>query len=227
VLLAVVGVANSVEDVAGFTLVQRIVRDQVLARVLGSLWGLAMGAVAVGSLAAPAIVDLTGARGALVVVGAVLPLLILATWRQLAAIDRDVDRPAAGLAQVDRVPMFAPLSLAAKEEIAARLIPVAAAGGEVVIRSGEPGDRFFIVAAGELRVDANGVGSTMHAGDSFGEIALLRDVPRTATVAAVVDSELYALERDDFLAAVTGHREARAAGDSVAAARIARSGGAG
>jgi MFS family permease len=224
VLLAVVGIANSIEDVAGFTLVQRIVRDQVLSRVLGTLWGLAMGAVALGSLAAPVIVDLAGARWALVVVGAVLPLLIVVTWRQLAAIDRDVAAPAAALAHIDEVPMFAPLSLAAKEEIASRLVAVTARRGDVVIRAGDRGDRFYIVAGGELRVDADGAASTMRAGDSFGEIALLRDVPRTATVEALVDSELYALGRDDFLAAVTGHREARAAGDAVATARLAESG---
>jgi MFS family permease len=220
-LLAVVGVANSIEDVAGFTLVQRIVRDHVLSRVLGTLWGLAMGAVALGSLAAPVIVEVTSDRAALVVVGAVLPLLILATWRQLAAIDRDIAVPAAGLARVEAVPMFAPLSLATKEELATRLVPLRVGAGEVVIRAGDRGDRFYIVAGGELRVDVDGGSSTMRAGDSFGEIALLRDVPRTATVQAVEDSELLALERDDFLAAVTGHREARAAGDSVAAARLA------
>lgn len=218
-LLAVVGVANSVEDVAGFTLLQRIVRDQVLTRVLGTLWGLATGAIAVGSLAAPALVEVAGARASLVAVGAVLPLLILATWRQLAALDRAFDAPRAGMAGVERVPMFAPLAMAAKEDIAARLLPISVPAGETVIRAGEAGDRFYVVRAGELRVAADGVDATMREGDSFGEIALLRDVPRTATVTAVVDSELLALERDDFLAAVTGHREVRAAGEAVAAAR--------
>lgn len=222
-LLAVVGVANSVEDVAGFTLLQRIVRDQVLTRVLGTLWGLAMGAVALGSLAAPALVDLLGARAALVAVGAVLPLLILATWRQLAELDRAFATPAAGMASVARVGIFAPLAMAAKEDIAARLLPVAVHAGETVIRAGDPGDRFYVVRSGELRVSADGVDAIMREGDSFGEIALLRDVPRTATVTALVDSELLALERDDFLAAVTGHREVRAAGEAVASTRIGRS----
>ena len=222
-LLAVVGAANSVEDVAGFTLIQRLVHDEVLTRVLASVWGLAMGAVALGSLVAPAIADAVGPRAALVLVGAILPLLTLVTWRQLLAIDR-VAAPAARLDLVERVPMFAPLSLAAKEQIARRLTPVDVPSGEVVIRAGEAGDRFYVVTAGELRVDAGGVEATMREGDSFGEIALLHDVPRTATVEAAEDSRLYALERDDFLAAVTGHREARAAGEAVAAARAERSG---
>ena len=182
-----------------------------------------MGAVALGSLVAPAIADAVGPRAALVLVGAILPLLTLVTWRQLLAIDR-VAAPAARLDLVERVPMFAPLSLAAKEQIARRLTPVDVPSGEVVIRAGEAGDRFYVVTAGELRVDAGGVEATMREGDSFGEIALLHDVPRTATVEAAEDSRLYALERDDFLAAVTGHREARAAGEAVAAARAERSG---
>ena len=106
--------------------------------------------------------------------------------------------------------MFAPLPLAAKEH---KLIPVSVAGGDVVIKVGEPGDRFYIVGAGELEVVAEGVSASAEAGDHFGEIALLRGVTRTATVRAVADSKLYAL-RDDFLAAVTGHPCARPARQS-------------
>ena len=119
--------------------------------------------------------------------------------------------------------MFEALSLAAKEHIAARLTPVEVAGGEVVMREGDSGDRFYVVTSGELSVRANGLDTTMREGDSFGEIALLRDVPRTATVTAVTDSRLAALERRDFLAAVGAHSEVRAAGESVATERLARS----
>lgn len=221
VMLAVVGAANSVEDVALFTLLQRLVPDRVLTRVLGLFWSLAMGGVAIGSLAAPLAVEALGARPAFVVVGAILPLLTLLTYRRLAAIDRAV-APAPELDLVDAVPMFAPLSMAAKERVAARLAELAVPAGEVVIRAGEPGDRFYVVADGELRVTAPGVEGTLARGDSFGEIALLRDVPRTATVTAATDSRLLALQRDDFLAVVTGHESARAAGEAVAAERLAR-----
>ena len=68
-LLAVVGAANSIEDVASFTLLQRIVPDDVLARAFGAIWGLAMGGVALGSIFAPAVVSLFGAQAALIVVG--------------------------------------------------------------------------------------------------------------------------------------------------------------
>jgi MFS family permease len=219
-LLAVVGAANSVEDVAVFTLLQRLVPDEVLTRVLGVVWGLAMGAVALGSIVAPLVVEALGARSAFVVVGAVLPLLALLAYRRLVEIDATV-APAAELELVRRVPMFAPLSISAKERVASSLVRVAIAAGERVIRAGEAGDRFYIVGSGTLEIDAPGRRVTAGPADFFGEIALLRDVPRTADVTATTDSVVYALERDDFLAAVTGHPGAHAAGTEVVEARLA------
>jgi MFS family permease len=218
-LLAVVGAANSVEDVAVFTLFQRIVPDHVLTRVLGIVWGLAMGAIAIGSVAATGIVALVGSRAAFVVVGAILPLATLIVWRQLVRIDREMLPPADELAIVEGVPMFAPLSIAAKEHMAARLVEVPVTAGEVVIRTGDSGDRFYMVADGALEV-TNGVHAQAHRGDFFGELALLRDIPRTATVIATTRSRLYALEREDFLAAVTGHSAVRSAGDAVVEQRL-------
>jgi MFS family permease len=219
-LLAVVGAANSVEDVAVFTLLQRLVPDEVLTRVLGVVWGLAMGAVALGSIVAPLVVEALGARSAFVVVGAILPLLALLAYRRLVEIDAAV-APAAELELVRRVPMFAPLSITAKERVASSLVRVAVAAGERVIRAGEAGDRFYIVGSGTLEIDAPGRRVTAGPADFFGEIALLRDVPRTADVTATTDSVVYALDRDDFLAAVTGHPGAHAAGREVVDARLA------
>jgi MFS family permease len=221
VLLAVVGAANSVEDVAVFTLLQRIVPDEVLTRVLGIVWALAMGGVALGSIAAPALVEGIGPRPAFVVIGAILPLLAVLTYRRLAEIDSAVV-PAPELELIERVPMFAPLSIAAKERVAANLVPLSVHAGELVIRAGEIGDRFYIVGDGELDISAAGLHKTAHKADYFGEVALLRDVPRTATVKAIVDTELYALQRNDFLAAVTGVAAAHAAGEAVAEERLAQ-----
>jgi MFS family permease len=220
-LLALVGAANSVEDVAVFTLLQRIVPNELLTRVLGVLWALAMGGVAVGSIAAPLLVDLIGARAAFFAVGAILPLLALVTYSRLSEIDRAV-APAPELGLIEQVPMFAPLSCAAKERVAANLVPLAVQAGEVVIRAGDVGDRFYIVGDGELDILADGVHKTARQADYFGEIALLRDVPRTATVIATVDSELYALQREDFLESVTGVEAAHAAGHAVAEQRLAK-----
>jgi MFS family permease len=218
-LLAVVGAANSVEDVAAFTLLQRIVPDEFLTRVLGILWGLGMGAVGVGSITAPGIVAAIGVPPAFVVVGAILPLVSVLVWRQLVRIDRELRAPAVELELVDGVPMFAPLSIAAKEHMAARMVELPVAAGEVVIRAGDHGDRFYVVADGELEV-TNGLHSKATHGDFFGEIALLHDVPRTATVRATVPSRLYALARDDFLAAVTGHSAVRSAGEKLVNQRL-------
>ena len=223
VLLAIVGAANSVEDVAVFTLLQRLVPNEMLTRVLGLVWGLAMGGVAIGSIAAPVVVRAIGPRPAFVFVGSILPLLALLTYRKLVAIDRTV-APAPELELIDRVPMFAPLSIATKEQVAASLFPISVPAGQVVIRAGDAGDRFYIVGDGELDIDAGGRHTTAHEADYFGEIALLRDVPRTATVKAAVDSELYVLRRADFLSAVTGHSAARAAGEAIAETRLKRSG---
>jgi MFS family permease len=225
VLLAVVGAANAVEDVAVFTLLQRIVPDEVLTRVLGFVWGLAMGGVAIGSIAAPALVAAIGPRAAFVAVGVILPLLTLLTWRRLVEIDRAVGAPAAELELIEGVQMFGPLPLAAKEHMAAALVPLSVSAGETVITAGDPGDRFYIVGDGEFEVLANGPRARARAGDHFGEIALLRDVLRTATVKAVVDSKAYALERDDFLAAVTGHPGVRDAGEAVVEQRLAAASG--
>jgi MFS family permease len=219
-MLAVVGAANSVEDVAGFTLLQRLVPDQILTRVLGVVWSLAMGGVALGSIVAPVLVEAIGPRPAFIAVGAILPLLTLLAYTRLVEIDRTV-APVPELELIEQVPMFAPLSVAAKERVAANLVPMSVEAGEPVIRAGEVGDRFYIVGDGEFDISADGVHGTAHRADYFGEIALLRDVPRTATVTAVVPSRVYALQREDFLAAVTGHDVAHAAGEAVVEERLA------
>ena len=220
-LLAVVGAANSVEDVAGFTLLQRIVPDAALSRALGLLWGAVMGAVALGSITAPALVAALGPRAAFAVVGVILPVVTLVCWQRLRAMDREVAAPTAELDIVAEVPLFEPLSIVAKEHLAARLTRFHVEPGEVVVRAGETGDRFYIVGDGELEI-TDGACASCHPGDFFGEIALLRDVPRTATVRATAPSDLYALERDDFLAAIT-HSGVRAAGDAVAEQRLSAS----
>jgi MFS family permease len=219
VLLAVIGAANSVVDVSGFTLLQRTVPDEVLTRVLGVTWGLAMGAVAIGSFVAPVVLSLTGVRPTFLVVGAILPVLVLVSHRQLSEIDSEV-APASQLALIERVGVFDPLSLVAKERIASHLVQVDVAAEDVVIRTGDVGDRFYIVGNGLLTIDAGSQSVPVGPGGFFGEIALLRDMPRTATVRATTDARLYALERDDFLAVMTGNSLARTEANAVATARL-------
>jgi CRP-like cAMP-binding protein len=146
-------------------------------------------------------------------------VIVLICHRRLMEIDSEV-APASQLALIERVAVFTPLSLVAKERIAAHLIEVDVAPGEIVIRSGAAGDRFFVVDAGSLTIDTGTQRIVVGPGDFFGEIALLHDVPRTATVQADTDARLYALERDDFLAIVTGNELAGTEARDVAAARV-------
>jgi CRP-like cAMP-binding protein/predicted MFS family arabinose efflux permease len=226
--LALVGGGNSVLDVAGFTLVQRMVDDAVLARVFGVLETGAYAGVGLGAILAPALVAVAGIRGALIATGLLLPSLALACWRTLGRINERVVVPERELALLRRLPIFAPLPPAAIERLAMKLVPAHRAPGEVVVRKGETGDRFYVVAAGELEVAPNGSATrSLTSGDAFGEIALLRDVPRTATVTALTDAELYALDRDAFVSAVTGSSASARAADELIDSRLELSGTAG
>jgi MFS family permease len=220
VLLAVVGAANSIEDVSGFTLLQRAIRDDSLSGVLGLIWGAAMGALALGSIVTPVLVRELGASTAFVLVGVLLPVLTIAGFRRMRALD-DLAAPTRQQLLVDEVPMFAPLSLAAKERLATKLVVLDVAAGEIVVRAGDVGDRFYIVDSGTVRIGVDEGEKESGEGEYFGEIALLRDVPRTATVTAAAATRLYALERADFLAAVSGHALAEAAAHEVVGARLA------
>ena len=213
--LAVLGVGNTLVDVSGYTLLQRAAPDEVLARVFGALDSLLLGTAVLGALAAPLAIELLGARAAVIALGGLLPLLAVLTWARLRTLD--ATRAPAELELLRGVPMFAPLPPPTLEQLASALVPVRVAAGEVVLRAGDPGDRFYVVVEGVLEVE--GVREARR-GDFFGEIALLRDVPRTATVRAVSDAELLALERDDFLAAVTGQAESAEAADAVVSARL-------
>ena len=221
--LALVGGGNSVLDVAGFTLVQRIVDDAVLGRVFGVLETGSYAGVGLGAIAAPALVGLFGVRGALVATGLSLPALALVFWRALGRINDRVVVPAHELELLQRLPIFAPLPPAALERLAMNLVPIHRGGGDTVVRAGETGDRFYIVGSGELDVTVNGTRSAqLGPGDGFGEIALLRDVPRTATVTARTDVDLYGLDRDAFVSAVTGSTGSSAAADEVIEQRLRR-----
>jgi MFS family permease len=220
VLLGIVGAANSVEDVSGFTLLQRAIRDDALSGVLGLIWGGAMGALALGSIATPVLVEELGARSAFVLVGFLLPVLTIVGFRRMGALD-DLAAPTRQQLLVDDVPMFEPLSLAAKERLAAKLLPLDVPAGETIVRAGDVGDRFYIIDSGTVRVELGNGQRQSGRGEYFGEIALLRDVPRTATVTAATATRLYALERADFLAAVTGHALAEAAAHEIVGVRLA------
>jgi CRP-like cAMP-binding protein len=220
IFLALVGLGNTLVDVSAFTLLQRAVPDQVLARVFGAVQALWVGAIGIGAIVAPLLIAALDIRGALVVTGALLPILATLLRRRLSLLD-EVPIPERELQLLRGIEIFKPLPPPVLESLAHALVPVRVEAGREVFREGELGDRFYIVADGEVEIVQNGkVVNLEGPGEFFGEISLLRDVPRTATVRAKAEVELRALERDEFIAAVTGHAASAEAADSVVATRL-------
>lgn len=223
VLLALAGMGRVVMDVAGRTLLQRVSPDQLLSRVFGVLEGIDNGSLALGSLVAPALLAIAGTRGAFIAAGLALIGFTALSWRRLLRTDAaGIVRPRE-LGALLAVPFFAPLSGPALERLAAALIPVSARAGARIITQGETGDRFYIVASGTVEVSVDGAAvRRMGPGESFGEIALLHEVPRTASVEAVTQVELLALDRHHFVEAITGQPVAAEAAEAVIHAHLER-----
>jgi MFS family permease len=219
-LLALAGMGRIVVDVSGRTLLQRIAPPEALARVFGLLEGVSMAGLAVGSIATSAFVALFGGRGAFACFAVLLPLAAAVVLRDLLGAD-SATLPIVEIARLRRLPLFAPLRAPELEALARAVRPVTATSGEAVIREGEPGDFFYVVADGELAVSRRGEQvAELGRGDCFGEIALLRDVPRTATVTARTAVLLDALDKTSFLTAVTGHDASARTADELVHARL-------
>lgn len=205
VLLVFCGAGRSVFDVAIRTLLQRSVRDEVLARVFGVGEALQMIGLAIGAAAAPILVAAFGGRGAVAVSGVLLIVLAIIAFPMLIGVDARAKVPGAELAILRAIPIFAPLPEHIAEQLSWNLIPLQVAAGSVLIRQGDEGDRFYILSSGDVDVTTDGRSvARLGPGGYFGEIALLRDVPRTASVVALTDCRLLTLERDMFLGAITG-----------------------
>jgi CRP-like cAMP-binding protein len=181
--------------------------------------------VALGSVAAPLLVAALGIRGALLATALVVPVAVIARWRATQRLDAQAVVPEAELQALRAVDLFAPLSLATVETLAVRATAQAVSAGETIVRVGDVGSLFYVIAEGAFEAQAGPIRRRLGRGDYFGEIALLRDVPRTASVHAETDGRLYVLAREPFLAAVTGHPRSTQAADAVVDARLRASGG--
>jgi MFS family permease len=221
VLLAVVGVANSLLDVSGLTLVQRSLPQAMLGRVFGVLETIAIASIGVGAILTPLLIELVGIRASLIVIGVFLPVLAVLSWRGVRAVDDAVELPEREISLLRSLPIFAPLSGATLELLASRLVPVRALPGTELIREGEPGDLFYVLVKGEAIVRRAGVTvAKLGPGDYFGEIALLRNVPRTATVTAASEVDLRTLERDIFVSAVSGDPQSAETAETAMSTRL-------
>jgi MFS family permease len=221
-LLALIGVGNAILDVAGFTLLARLTPDEVLARVFGVFESLIAATTGLGSIITPLVIEGLGLRGALVALGLVCPTLAGLCWMRLRSIDRAVRVRDAELELLRSVAMLRPLPVPAMEHLARHLGRAQVPAGATVFEQGEAGDRFYVIARGEAEVIGEGaLIRTLGRGDSFGEIALLRDTTRTTTVRARTDLDLSTLEPDIFVPAVSGFRPSAAEADVVVSSQLA------
>jgi hypothetical protein len=221
-LLIVVGASRALLDVASRTLMQRSVPAQLLGRVFGVLEGLTMAGLAAGALLVPALVHLGGSRLALLGVAAVLPLAAAIGGRGLFGLDSGTPVPVVQIALLRSLPLFAELPAPALEGLAGALTPVTVPAGTVLIRQGDPGDAYYAIAAGELDVRRDGhLVSRCGRGEGVGEIALLRAIPRIATVVTHTAATVYKLGREPFLTAVLGHAPTQRQADRIADTRLA------
>ena len=221
VFLVACGAGRTFFDVAARTLLQRSVPDEVLARVFGIQEALVMVGLATGAAAAPLLIAAFGDRGALVAAGVLLPAAGLIAWPRLRLVDERASLPGPEVERLREIPLFAPMAQHVLEQVARSLELVEVPAGARVIRQGDPGDRFYVARHGRLAVEVDGrVIATLSDGDQFGEIALLRNVPRTASVTSSEPTELLALGRDAFLAAVTGPRPSTIRANELADRRL-------
>jgi len=217
-LLVAAGVGLAVVDVAVRTVLQRLVPTDRLAVAFGIAESASMAGAAIGALAAGVLVATLGVTGAMVVAGVLLPVVAGMILRTVGRSEAAVPIPFREIALLRRLPLFAPVPAPALEAAAAALVPLAIPAGGVVIREGDVGDRFYVLDTGSVTVEQHGsVIARLGPGSAFGELALIRDIARTASVVATTDVGLLALDREAFLLTLTA--SPRAASE---AARIAR-----
>ncbi len=220
VVMMLLGLANPLVDVNLDTLLQRLTPDHLLGRVFGTLESAYIGSMAIGAAVMPLLINLFGLAWAMAVLGAGVTLVTLPAFPTLRRMDRTLNAPA-DLPLLLGIPMFAPLERGTLEALARQLRTVTVPAGQVVFSEGDPGDSFFIIDSGEVEV-AHGDTVLRHEGrgEYFGEIALLRKVPRTAEVRAVSDTVLKSLDGTAFLGAVLASTEAASAAETIVARRI-------
>ena len=214
-------ISRSLLEVTSQTLLQRVTPTALLARVFAFKEGLTMAAWGVGSAIVPLVIVIAGVRGALFVTGAIVPAIVLLRLRPLRMVDAAAVVPVVTIALLRSLQVFRALPVPALEGIAQRARNFSVPAGAAIVRQGEPGDRYYAIADGTVEVIKDGrLVATHGRGDGFGEIALLHDGMRTATVIAVTPATLTAIEREPFLVAVTGHGQTHERFASVASSRL-------
>jgi CRP-like cAMP-binding protein len=222
VLMAVIGVGNALVDVGLFTLLARLVPEQALGRVFGTFESLIAFTVAIGALVTPLAVAHLGLGPSLALLGGLAPVAAAFAFARLVRIDRSIARRDYEIGVLRRVGMLQVLPIPVIESLAEHVTHSHVAEGLDVVRQGDAGDTFYVIAAGSAVVihDGEVIGRMRH-GDCFGEIALLRSTPRTATVRAESDLSLYEIGGDDFLLAIEAFSGSYLAAQSLVRERVA------
>jgi MFS family permease len=224
VMLAIIGAGNALVDLGYFTLFPRLMPDEVLARVFGALESLVALAVGLGSILTPLLIHLFGIRGALVAIGLITPAIVGLAWSRLVTVDKALGAQADVIERLRQVTMLRPLPVSTIEHLARNVREESVEPGQAVIEQGQVGESFYVIVAGEVEIRENGrLLRVLSDGDSFGEIALLRDVPRTTTVRARTPLMLYELGRHHFVPIVSGYSESAAEAETVVETRLAAS----
>ena len=216
------GCSRSLLEVTSQTLLQRVTPTAELAQVFAFKEGVAMAAWAIGSALVPLLVALGGTTAAILGTGLIVPFVVVVRLRPLLLLDAAATVPVVTLALLRRLSIFRALPVPAIEGVASHAAPIEAAPGTAIVREDEHGSRYYAIVDGTVEVSARGVRRRqLGRGEGFGEIALLRDGVRTATVVALDAVRMLAIEREAFLVAVTGHGETRERAESIAAAHLA------
>ncbi len=222
-MLAIVGIGNALVDIGVFTLIARLADDAVLARVFGAFEGIITLGAAAGAFAAPVLIAVLGIRAALVVTGAITPAGVIACWRALRRLDRRVRARDVDVALLQRIAMLRPLPQATIEQLAASLTRVRLPAGASVFEQGDDGNAFFVIEAGRAEVILDGRPvRALESGDCFGEIALVRDCRRTASIRATSELALCSLNRMAFVTAVAGYSHTGRVVDDVITRYLSR-----
>jgi hypothetical protein len=191
------------------------VPDEVLARVYGTIESLIALTVGLGAILTPLVIDAAGLRDAMVALGLIAPAAVVLGWRRLRRLDASMAERDEEVAALRRVEMLRPLPMPAIELLALNLRRMDVQAGATVFSQGDHGDSFYVVLSGEANVERNGRKlRTIGPGDAFGEIALLRETHRTATITATAPLGLFVLERRHFVPMVTGYRASAAEADA-------------
>jgi hypothetical protein len=220
-LLLVAGVGHAVAEIASNSLLQRCAPSESVGEAFAVRESLFCFGLAAGAIAAPVLIAAIGIEGAFVAVGALVPAVVLCRLLAVWRLDRVATVPVVELSLLRSLHLFRSLPAPALEGLARNARAVSFAPGSDLMVEGELGDRYLALVDGEVEVRRrDAVIAVRTRGDGVGETALLRDVPRTATVRARVPVRALAITKDDFLVAVTGHPATHAIADDLAARRL-------